>query len=148
MNAVQKSLHDYVNMHIEMMHTMSVLAQMHQENNMYLRLKKEGHFFPVHKHRPSNYPLQQLGNCFQNAYRMLAHNELDYAEGIAYSGVIPVHHAWNVDKNGKVVDTTWRTRGKFAKYSTGREYFGIIIPRHELDKVLVKTQTYGYWKYA
>ena len=47
---------------------------------------------------------------------------LEYAEGCAVVGSkIPVLHAWNVDAEGYVIDTTWEPVGSI--------YFGIILPR-------------------
>ena len=139
MNNVQQSIRDYINMLVNL--------QGDDKDNIYSRLQKDGQFFNVLKHRHSQYPLLKIGHCFYNAYRTMRQNqELEYAEGFAYSGVITLHHAWNVDGNGNVIDTTWRNRGKYGKFSTGREYFGIIIPRNELDDVLHASGTYGYWK--
>ena len=46
---------------------------------------------------------------------------LEYAEGYAVVGSkIPVLHAWNVDAEGSVVDTTWEP--------VGSAYFGVILP--------------------
>lgn len=144
MNSVQVSLRQYVDIHVEMSNS---LHPAFHNNDMYSRLKSEGKFFGVLPHRPSEYPLQKIQMCFQNSYRMLAHPELEYVEGVAYSGLIPVHHSWNLDLNGNVIDTTWRTRGKYARHSEGREYFGIHIPRKELEEVIFETGTYGFWKY-
>lgn len=53
----------------------------------------------------------------------LKYEELDYAEGWAYSGVIPAHHAWCVTDDGRVVDPTWRDVDATA------EYVGIRFPK-------------------
>ena len=46
---------------------------------------------------------------------------LQYAEGYAVVGSkIPVLHAWNVDAEGFVVDSTWEPVGSI--------YFGVILP--------------------
>jgi len=46
---------------------------------------------------------------------------LEYAEGYAVTGSkIPVLHAWNVDAEGTVIDSTWEPVGSM--------YFGIALP--------------------
>ena len=142
MNKIQQSLREYVDKMVDFR------REYINDDHMYVRLQKDGQFFTPLKHRPPQYPLMKIRDCFRNAYIMLQKPELEYVEGIAYSGIMPVHHAWNVDKDGNVVDVTWRTRGKLSKFGEGREYFGIIIPRDVLDKALyaVKPYTYGYWK--
>jgi hypothetical protein len=46
---------------------------------------------------------------------------LQYAEGYAVTGSKnPVLHAWNVDAEGSVIDSTWEPVGSI--------YFGIIFP--------------------
>lgn len=58
----------------------------------------------------------QVRRCFQNAQNLVFRSELKrsgltYVEGYACSGTLsfwlPVHHAWAVDEEGRVVDPTW-----------------------------------------
>jgi hypothetical protein len=71
--------------------------------------------------------------CFMNSAKLaMEDSSLAYCEGYA-DGVIPVHHAWCVDKAGRVVDPTWES---------GQHYFGI---KFQLDYVLQVTEDTGYW---
>jgi hypothetical protein len=57
----------------------------------------------------------------------MARTGLEYAEGYAVSGrKIPVLHAWNVDSEGSVIDSTWEPVGSI--------YFGIILPRSIVER--------------
>lgn len=56
-------------------------------------------------------------NCFRHASKAALRNrDYTYVEGYA-ALIIPVHHAWIVDKNGFVIETTWPR--------TGVSYYGI-----------------------
>ena len=68
--------------------------------------------------RPSRCPLGPPRACFENTLHLCVdHPELTYVEGYAVAGM-PLHHAWAVDRSGRVVDTTWDD-------PQGRAYFGI-----------------------
>jgi hypothetical protein len=68
--------------------------------------------------------------CFSNAKNLLitqlkkGNDRLRYAEGYACSGSLgiplPIQHAWLVDEDGSVVDSTW-------SYSEQSLYFGITF---------------------
>lgn len=75
--------------------------------------------------------------CFMNAAHLADDPDYTYVEGFAIpDGVpIPMHHAWCVDKDGNVVDNTWKKPGK--------AYFGIPFTNGYLWSSLAKTQTYG-----
>ncbi len=79
---------------------------------------------------PKGLPKGEIKDCFRNAFLLAHEHDLTYVEGYA-RGIIPVHHAWNVDKNGKVVDNTWC--GTDSKPSLrrnpvlGEEYFGVAL---------------------
>jgi hypothetical protein len=47
--------------------------------------------------------------CFENAFRLARRRHWWYVEGMADSGVIPVHHAWvvNPEQPSIVIDPTW-----------------------------------------
>lgn len=59
--------------------------------------------------------------CFDNASRTSATYGLQYAEGFALSQMgVWIHHAWNLDEHGSVLDRTWEERGT--------RYYGVVIP--------------------
>jgi len=50
-------------------------------------------------------------DCFRHASKAALRNrDYTYVEGFA-ALLIPVHHAWLVDKNGNVIETTWPMMG-------------------------------------
>jgi hypothetical protein len=61
--------------------------------------------------------------CFINANRLaLRHNELSYVEGFGWDPFGPLHHAWCVHQDGRVVDPTWHAA------SEETSYIGIVFP--------------------
>jgi len=72
---------------------------------------------------PADIERGRKGNCFENAVKLVIKNKKKYyyCEGYAISetsGNLVSLHAWVVNKNHKVIDSTW---------SDGKEYFGIIF---------------------
>jgi len=70
--------------------------------------------------------------CFNNATAFAAvRDDVFYAEGYAVGPelVMPVHHAWLVNLNGRVIDPTWIDIGDHA-------YFGIAFDRSFIVKQL------------
>lgn len=76
--------------------------------------------------------------CFYNAWRLMdERDDLIYVEGRA-AGIIPVMHAWCVDREGNVYEPTWRLTGNEVYYgvpfkrrfvlttAVARGYYGII----------------------
>jgi hypothetical protein len=87
---------------------------------------REGRFF-MPKPLPGKIPRGKLGLCFRNALSTSTEHGLPYVEGYAlYSGTLPTLHAWNIDTEGGVIDTTWRL--------VGEAYLGVILPRTEVLK--------------
>jgi hypothetical protein len=81
---------------------------------------REGRFFEPQP-RPDSITLRHIGECFRNAFLTMMRTGLAYAEGYAVIGSkIPVLHAWNVDAEGSVIDSTWEPVGSI--------YFGIVFP--------------------
>jgi hypothetical protein len=88
--------------------------------NVYDFVLREGQFFEP-RLRPEQITLRHIGECFRNAFLTMMKTELQYVEGYAVTGSkIPVLHAWNVDAEGSVIDSTWEPVGSL--------YFGIILP--------------------
>lgn len=75
---------------------------------------------------PAGIEPMAIKQCFTNAYLLAARrSDLTYVEGYA-AGVIPVHHAWCVDRLGNVVDPTWASHPRTARgLAAGTEYMGI-----------------------
>ena len=64
--------------------------------------------------------MEALRLCFANAMAASFKHGWRYVEGVAlsiYPPAVPLHHAWNLDADGAVVDLTWRP--------LGRAYYGV-----------------------
>jgi hypothetical protein len=83
-------------------------------------------------------------NCFSNAYQLaFAFDDLIYCEGLAFSGLIPVHHAWCVDSDGNVVDATWREE-RFRELPVEQwEYVGVPFASDWVWKTAGRRKIYG-----
>jgi hypothetical protein len=80
--------------------------------------------------------------CYRNAALVAQRrDDLIYCEGYATS-VIPVMHAWLVDKQGNVIDNTWEG-GRYDDGKYPRAYFGIPIKRTYLVRSLCNRKIYG-----
>lgn len=84
-------------------------------------------------YRPQRNPRQfrerELGRCFINALTLAEENprELRYCEGFATVGFVPVEHAWNLDRRGRVIDVTWHW-GDANEPDNPKAYCGVIYP--------------------
>lgn len=60
---------------------------------------------------PEEYEYAPPKLCFANAIMMAEEHGLDYVEGYAMADALelplPVHHAWNTDAEGRLIDVTW-----------------------------------------
>lgn len=80
-------------------------------------LLQRAQFFPF-RPLPANVPRMPVQQCFQNALKLATQRpELTYVEGYAIS-IMPVSHAWCIDRDGFVVDPTWVK-------NQGSVYFGL-----------------------
>jgi len=102
---------------------------------------KEGSFFnlPENKNpRPPDVNKGKDKECYANAARLALYNpEYIYVEGIASPEFMnfPILHAWCIDKNGNVVDPTWKTLGSV--------YYGIPFSTDFLRQTILKTGIWG-----
>jgi hypothetical protein len=72
------------------------------------------------------YPQGAPKMCFGNSIILAATRGLRYVEGYASAPVgLSVHHAWNMDANGLLVDSTWM--------NTGLAYFGVEFSVERAD---------------
>lgn len=94
---------------------------------------RHGKFMGSRSRRSDEFPKDKMKECFANAYRRMMHKQLHYCEGFAM-GVIPVMHAWLVDMQGNVIDTTW---------DDGKEYFGVEFPTEFVIRTVLARGSYG-----
>lgn len=78
--------------------------------------------------------------CFSNAAKLAIRHpdKLAYVEGYA-AGIIPLSHAWCVDRDGEVVDPTWGHN----EVRAGTDYFGVAVSTEFLTKLLLENKYYG-----
>lgn len=119
---------------------MELHPDMKNTHPMYAALLEKGRFFQAQT-LPAQYKVGTPQNCFQDAWKLaMVHHDLTYCEGEAMN-IIPVHHAWCVDKEGRVIDPTWSSIGDTGEHA----YFGVKIPNDELSKRIMQKKTYGYF---
>lgn len=80
----------------------------------------------------------KIGYCFNNAFKLAQDEGYAYVEGYA-CGIIPVHHAWNIGHDGKVIDVTWA--GRYTDENSA--YYGVEIPFAVVVDQLLQKRTYG-----
>lgn len=79
------------------------------------------------------------GECFKTAWEMtLKDPVLTYVEGWA-AGYLPVHHAWVVDAEGRVLEVTWPADA----YREMAAYFGVAFQRTALLRLLQYRKRFG-----
>jgi hypothetical protein len=84
-------------------------------------------------------------HCYQNSYRLAAHHpgRFFYVEGYAL-GVIPVPHAWCVDRAGRVIDCTWEP------LEIGADYFGVkfhMPTLHAVQRITGSYSVLAHWEH-
>jgi hypothetical protein len=79
-------------------------------------------------------PIKQ---CFHNARMASKRYGWQYVEGIA-NFIIPVHHAWCVDKQGNVKEVTWEKAGNL--------YFGVVFTKTPKDVVFDNMYDFSMFK--
>lgn len=89
---------------------------------------------------PKNIHRGQMGECYRNASLLaISKRDLTYIEGVALN-IIPVGHAWCIDRLGRVVDNTWPEPQRC-------QYFGIPFKTKFLMETLRKRKVYGLLEY-
>jgi hypothetical protein len=92
-------------------------------------------FTPPTKPRPKGFRKGTNKMCFRNAtHATFDRDGWTYVEGFA-TGMIGVHHAWALDPDGNVVETTWK--------DSGTAYFGVRFPKEVVSRTMVATNVYG-----
>lgn len=78
-----------------------------------------------------------MKECFKNSFHVSLEHGIDYCEGFADAGFgILIHHAWNVDQDGKVIDSTWDN-------PEDCQYFGIRASIDILLEEVERKSIYG-----
>lgn len=72
-----------------------------------------------------------IKHCFDNAYKLAMSRKWRYVEGVAFSVLLPVHHAWVIDDNNNVVDNTWK--------EVGTSYLGVEFSIEYVREVRKRT---------
>jgi hypothetical protein len=107
-------------------------------DNTYDLVAKEGKFFKPAASLPEGVKRGKMKECYRNAAMLAMENDdYTYCEGIAYSKAIngfPFNHAFCIDKEGNVVDPTWKD---------GTAYYGIPFNTDFLRKTVVLTGVWG-----
>lgn len=88
--------------------------------------------------RPAQYRRGTPKECFMNAARLLDWTGLTYFEGYACHPrlPIPIHHAWNADAAGRVVDVTFDQPEHCV-------YIGVQVSEVDLRKQQLRSGIYG-----
>ena len=78
----------------------------------------------------------RMKRCFQNAFNWAQEfpQDLTYVEGYACR-IIPIHHAWCVDRDGNVIDPTWKNQQDC-------EYFGVPFSLKFVRDTILRTRMY------
>jgi hypothetical protein len=89
---------------------------------------------------PKGVEAGRIRECFKNASDLALNDDAYvYCEGYATGYILPVQHAWCLDRNGAVVDTTWVER---SPDSGEPEYIGVAVRTDYLREQVLKAATY------
>lgn len=98
-------------------------------------VKENGRFYTP-RALPTDVSEGKIKDCFMNAWHLATERkDLTYVEGYAIgTAIIPVLHAWCVDKNGNVIDPTW---------GTAKAYYGVSFPTDFVIKTAMSRKKFG-----
>ena len=91
-------------------------------------------FVPPAVPRPKGVRKGTDKQCFANANHVASNHLWTYVEGYGTS-YIPCHHAWAIDDDGNLIETTWRT--------SGASYLGVPFPQDIVDLSMLVSGYYG-----
>lgn len=95
-----------------------------------------GNSYEVSNAPPTSYG--RMRECYCNTFQLVEyHPQLTYCEGYAVSKTvpIPIHHAWAIDQDGRVLDPTWKVPGV--------EYFGLALKWDFVQNIVIENKAYG-----
>lgn len=107
---------------------------------MAMHLKKFGRFFREHQQDHAEDPDSWIEReCFRNACLRSFDGCYIYVEGFAAPDFLdtPIHHAWCVDKAGKILDLTWK--------KPGAAYFGTPFKGEYVRHAAITSGVYGIY---
>ncbi len=85
--------------------------------------------------------------CYRNSFYLMESNpELTYVEGYCHIGILPIEHAWCVDKKGKVIDPTLVIKENDVMNPCG--YFGIPFTKEYVYFTALSTKVFGIISYT
>lgn len=101
-------------------------------------LLEHGTWYEPHPFDEERYERGIPKSCFRNALMLSVTEGLRYVEGLAVSKkllsvMFPVHHAWNLDEQGRVIDSTWPDAGAL--------YYGVEFSIRHAEKSLSSAGT-------
>jgi len=92
-----------------------------------------------HKEIPDWIIKGETKECFQNCFNnLLKFPDLVYCEGFALCQTLPVHHAWLLDDDNKVIDPTW-----WSLPQQSVEYFGVSFRKQYVLQIAASSGYYG-----
>ena len=102
---------------------------------------KYGRPYLMNKHSISKFPKGIPKQCYMNAFHLMESDpDLVYVEGFCSIGIIPIEHAWCINKKGKVVDSTLKiSKSKINPCG----YFGVPFKKEYIYATALKTKYFG-----